>query len=149
MRLVHATRGKQIRAEPIAALYEQGRVHHVGRLDALELQMTTWSPIDDRRSPDRVDALVWALSDLMLRSRAWTIAEMEAYGRDDIAEIHRLERLYRGEEAAQEAGCTRGRTPEEMREPDISVVDEETSPLRGSTGSRVHIGGGGFFPHYR
>src|SRR5690606_37818240 len=44
---VHASRGKAVRAEPIAALYEQGRVHHVGSFPELELQMTTWSPIDD------------------------------------------------------------------------------------------------------
>lgn len=61
---VHASRGKQIRAEPIAALYEQHRVHHVGSLPALEDQMTTWSPSIPTGSPDRVDALVWALTSL-------------------------------------------------------------------------------------
>ena len=67
LREVHASRGKQTRAEPIAALYEQGRVHHVGVLRKLEDQMTTWQPDDPRAgSPDRVDALVWALTDLML-----------------------------------------------------------------------------------
>ncbi len=63
----HASRGKATRAEPIAALYEQGRVHHVGAFPELELQMTTWSPVDDKNSPDRVDALVWALTNLMVR----------------------------------------------------------------------------------
>lgn len=66
-RAVHASRGKAIRAEPIAALYEQGRVHHVGRFPDLEIQMTTWSPVDDDNSPDRVDALVWAATELMLK----------------------------------------------------------------------------------
>lgn len=61
---VRATRGKQLRAEPIAAFYEQGRVHHVGVLETLETQMTTWTP-DDPKSPDRLDALVWALTDLL------------------------------------------------------------------------------------
>lgn len=61
---VRATRGKQLRAEPIAAFYEQGRVHHVGVLDKLEMQMTTWTP-DDPKSPDRLDALVWACTDLL------------------------------------------------------------------------------------
>ncbi len=56
---VHATRGKHVRAEPIAALYEQGRVHHVGIFPELEDQMTSWVPGD--KSPDRMDALVWAL----------------------------------------------------------------------------------------
>lgn len=67
VKLVHASRGKQTRAEPIVALDEQGRVHHVGTLPDLETQMTTWSPVDDKDSPDRVDARVWALSELMLK----------------------------------------------------------------------------------
>ncbi|HOA25319.1 MAG TPA: terminase family protein [Aggregatilineales bacterium] len=61
---LHASRGKHTRAEPIAALYEQGRVHHVGMFAELEDQMCTWVPGDD--SPDRMDALVWALTELML-----------------------------------------------------------------------------------
>lgn len=64
--LVHASRGKYIRAEPVSALYEQKRVHHVGRFDKLEDQMCLFS-IDNIRdantgSPDRVDALVWGLT---------------------------------------------------------------------------------------
>jgi phage terminase large subunit-like protein len=63
---VRATRGKHVRAEPIAALYEQGRVAHVGSFPALENQMTqmTTSGFEGEGSPDRVDALVWALTDL-------------------------------------------------------------------------------------
>lgn len=66
--LVHASRGKYVRAEPISALYEQGRVHHVGRFDKLEDQMCLFS-VDNIRdentgSPDRVDALVWGLTKL-------------------------------------------------------------------------------------
>ena len=61
---VNASRGKRVRAEPVAALYEQGRVHHVGGLPELEDQLTTWTP-DAAESPDRLDALVWALTDLM------------------------------------------------------------------------------------
>lgn len=60
---VIATRGKRVRAEPISALYEQKRVHHVGAFDMLEDQMVTWTP-DMPKSPDRIDALVWALTDL-------------------------------------------------------------------------------------
>jgi phage terminase large subunit-like protein len=67
VKIVWASRGKQTRAEPIVALDEQGRVHHVGTLPDLETQMTTWSPVDDKDSPDRVDARVWALSELMLK----------------------------------------------------------------------------------
>ncbi len=62
-RPVHAARGKQTRAEPIAALYEQGRVHHVGVFAQLEAEMTQWEP--GAPSPNRMDALVWALTDLM------------------------------------------------------------------------------------
>ncbi len=62
---VHATRGKRVRAEPIAALYEQGRVHHVGGLPDLEDQMCNFTPDGYDGSPDRVDALVWALTDLL------------------------------------------------------------------------------------
>jgi phage terminase large subunit-like protein len=68
VKLVHASRGKVVRAEPISALYEQGRVHHVGRFDELEDQMCMFS-IDNVRnsstgSPDRVDALVWGLTEI-------------------------------------------------------------------------------------
>ncbi|MCR9126073.1 MAG: terminase family protein [Rhodobacteraceae bacterium] len=65
---VHATRGKQARAEPVAALYEQGRVRHVPGLGDLEEQMSqmTAGGFAGRGSPDRVDALVWALHELMI-----------------------------------------------------------------------------------
>ena len=65
-RAVRASRGKQTRAEPIAALYEQGRVHHVGTFSKLEDQQCEWDPTTAKRSPDRLDAMVWALTDLML-----------------------------------------------------------------------------------
>lgn len=68
VRKVHATRGKRLRAEPVAALYEQGRVHHVGGLAELEDQMTTWTP-ESSLSPDRLDALVWAVTDLAINAR--------------------------------------------------------------------------------
>ncbi len=74
-RAVHATRGKQARAEPVAALYEQGRVSHVGGFPELEDEMC--SAITETKSPDRLDALVWAITDLMLRRtprpRVWGI----------------------------------------------------------------------------
>jgi len=60
---VTATRGKQLRAEPISSLYEQGRVHHVGYFEELETQMCEWTP-QSNESPDRLDALVWALTEL-------------------------------------------------------------------------------------
>lgn len=61
---VHATRGKRVRAEPISALYEQRRVHHVGAFPQLEDQMVMWTPDSNDSSPDRMDALVWALTEL-------------------------------------------------------------------------------------
>lgn len=65
---VHPSRGKVIRAEPIAALYEQRKVHHVGNFSTLEDQMCSFTSDFDRSrngcSPDRVDALVWALTEL-------------------------------------------------------------------------------------
>lgn len=67
VRTVRASRGKWVRAEPVAALYAEGRVAHVGRHEALEDEMLAFGS-DGRargRSPDRLDALVWALSDLM------------------------------------------------------------------------------------
>ena len=67
---VHAAHGKVARAEPVAALYEQGRVHHLGAFAPLEDQMCAFSHDFDRDaagySPDRVDALVWALTELFL-----------------------------------------------------------------------------------
>jgi len=63
--MVVASRGKAIRAEPIAALYEQGRVHHVGAFPELEDEMTTWTP-DEPWSPNHMDALVWAITELGL-----------------------------------------------------------------------------------
>ncbi|MEO0674656.1 MAG: terminase family protein [Pseudomonadota bacterium] len=67
---VFATRGKHVRAEPVAALYEQGRVRHVGAFPKLEDQLTTFTGLSSGRgnSPDRLDALVWALTDLLVNS---------------------------------------------------------------------------------
>jgi len=61
---VRASRGKYVRAEPIAARYERGQVHHVGIFPELEDQMCEWAP--GGTSPDRLDALVWALTEIML-----------------------------------------------------------------------------------
>lgn len=68
VKLVNASRGKHVRAEPVAALYDQKKVHHVGRFDRLEEEMTnfTTAGYEGPKSPDRADALVWALTELML-----------------------------------------------------------------------------------
>ena len=64
VKLVHASRGKQTRAEPVSAIYEQGRGHHVGTFAQLEDEMCQWEP--GAASPNRMDALVWAGSELVL-----------------------------------------------------------------------------------
>jgi len=72
IKAVHASRGKAARAEPVAALYEQGRVRHLRGLDALEDQMCrmTARGYEGGGSPDRVDALVWAIHELMIAPAA-------------------------------------------------------------------------------
>jgi len=75
-RPVHASRGKAIRAEPISSMYEQKRFHHLGFFPQLEDELVTWAPIDPE-SPNRLDALVWACTDLKdLISGSW----LDAYG---------------------------------------------------------------------
>ena len=64
---VHATRGKRTRAEPVSALYEQGKVKHVGAFPQLEDQMCSWTV--NSQSPDRLDALVWAVTELLVGSK--------------------------------------------------------------------------------
>lgn len=71
---VHSRRGKAIRAEPIVALYEQGRVHHVGVFPDLETELTTWAPYEDHDSPNRLDALVHACTALVGRGGTVSIA---------------------------------------------------------------------------
>jgi len=66
IRLVHASKGKRTRAEPVAALYEQGRIVHCGSFAALEEELMALGSDHLAHSPDRADALVWALSELML-----------------------------------------------------------------------------------
>jgi phage terminase large subunit-like protein len=72
IRSVRASRGKYLRAEPVSVLYAQARVRHVGAFPALEDEMCDFGPggLSTGRSPDRLDALVWALTELMLQRRA-------------------------------------------------------------------------------
>lgn len=78
VKLVHASRGKIVRAEPIAALYEQGKVSHCGTFDDLEDQMCamTGGGYVGEGSPDRADALVWALSDLSGQGSSYNLAAL-------------------------------------------------------------------------
>lgn len=75
---VWASRGKYTRAEPIASFYEQGKVHHVGMFSLLEDQMCQWEPLTGQKSPDRLDALVWALTELMLPDGPTADVHLEA-----------------------------------------------------------------------
>jgi phage terminase large subunit-like protein len=91
VRVINASRGKHVRAEPVSALYENGRIKHAGRLPDLEDQLTnfaSWGYVGER-SPDRADALVWAITDLMVdaeptfdTSYSWvgTDEELRAFG---------------------------------------------------------------------
>jgi len=72
---VRASRGKEIRAEPVASLYEQKRIHHIGMLTQLEDEMCDWIPGVSGKSPDRLDALVWAITGLTgLSGGSWSSA---------------------------------------------------------------------------
>lgn len=83
---VHASRGKVTRAEPISSLYERGLVSHVGTFGTLESQMTTYVP--GSKSPDRLDALVWALTDLMVDDIAVPTHVDEAVGESSWSFMH-------------------------------------------------------------
>jgi phage terminase large subunit-like protein len=73
VKLVHAARGKTVRAEPVALLYEAGKIRHAGAFPALEDELCGLQAgggyEGPGRSPDRADALVWAMSELMLGKR--------------------------------------------------------------------------------
>jgi phage terminase large subunit-like protein len=74
---VVASKGKATRAEPVSALYEQGRCHHVGFFQEMEDQLCYWAPNEGNartNSPDRLDALVWAFTELMLHSGGGELA---------------------------------------------------------------------------
>jgi hypothetical protein len=72
VKLVHASRGKAVRAEPVAAAAEGGREHHVGVFPELEDEMTMWTPLDTRWSPNRLDAKVFALTEVLNIARRGT-----------------------------------------------------------------------------
>jgi phage terminase large subunit-like protein len=110
---VHASRGKVTRAEPVSALYEQGRMHHVGTFPQLEDQMANFTSDFDRNaagySPDRVDALVWAVTDLML-------ADMKGWGMYEV-----MRRRAAGQTLEQIAGIAET-TPEKEKRPSLLEI---------------------------
>lgn len=77
VKMVHAARGKAVRAQPIASLYEDERMHHVGTFPELETEQMSWVP-EDPESPNRMDALVWAASEVMLGARQIGVAQKPA-----------------------------------------------------------------------
>jgi predicted phage terminase large subunit-like protein len=101
---VHASRGKVTRAEPVSALYEQGRMHHIGTFPQLEDQMTNFTSDFDRNaagySPDRVDSLVWGCTELL-------VEPMKGFG---IYEVTR--RRAQGETLEQIAGMVAPKGPD-------------------------------------
>jgi Terminase RNaseH-like domain len=102
---VRGSRGKVTRAEPVSALYEQGRVHHLGVFPALEDQMCAFVADIDRAaagSPDRVDALAWAISELM-------VAPMRSFG------IFELYRQMAEEQATRESALIAAPDPRQQR----------------------------------
>lgn len=76
IKLVTATKGKYVRAEPIYSLYEQNKIYHVGNFPILENQMITFNPDNLDKSPDRVDALVWGFTELMIKEREWDLSRI-------------------------------------------------------------------------
>jgi predicted phage terminase large subunit-like protein len=116
---VHASRGKIVRAEPVAALYEQGRVHHIGMFAELEDQMCGFTTDFDREragfSPDRVDALVWALSDLMVQPmRGWAAFEL-ARRQAAALEAEKSARAAKRVEPSYQPGCVEWQRQQEER----------------------------------
>lgn len=68
VRMVRATKGKATRAEPVVALYEKQQIFHSKHFPELEMQMLTWGAMAGEKSPDRIDAMVWGFSELMLKN---------------------------------------------------------------------------------
>jgi phage terminase large subunit-like protein len=83
VKLVHATRAKKTRAEPIVALFEQGRIHMVGKQTQLEDQLLTWDP-EMTNSPDRLDAMVWGLHHLLGKGKIHHVAAPMGVGTREV-----------------------------------------------------------------
>ncbi len=134
---VHASRGKAVRAEPIAALYEQLRVHHVGSFPMLEDQMSAFTSDFDRGragySPDHVDALVWALSELMVEPVAgWGLIEWT--------------RLEAEKVTAEQIGHRKPAEPPSLTNGGVRIRNSTgSSTAYGLTGTQYNADAGGIF----
>jgi phage terminase large subunit-like protein len=105
--LVTATRGKVVRAEPVSALYEQGRVHHVGRFDKLEDQMCLFTRDADRtpgNSPDRVDALVWGLSSIFTKLTGRRLRKVDETGDYKVKDVTSMQNPVKKSDTSWMAG---------------------------------------------
>ncbi len=89
---VNATRGKMVRAEPVCALYQEGKIHHVGVFPELEDEMCSYVP--GSKSPNRMDAMVWAFTDLMIGGYALGLIDYLSSGRaqEDMAQMDKVQR---------------------------------------------------------
>ena len=138
---VHASRGKVTRAEPISALYEQRRVHHVGTHAALEDQQCGFTSDFDRSragySPDRVDALVWALTELMGAGTAgWGLLEyyrkeadaVPAYGKPIAAPAREVTLI--GPGTTSHVYTMSGARIAVEADGSVTVTEEDAAPLR-------------------
>jgi phage terminase large subunit-like protein len=138
VQVISASRGKALRAEPVSALYEQGLVHHVGRLGVLEDQLCAFTTQGYRgeASPDHADALVFAITELMLKDQA------------SILEFYRLLAQKREQEQEDEEGREQGRqrasqtgVPKQTSEPLVKLqVSAGTSIVHGLSGSYYVVG---------
>jgi phage terminase large subunit-like protein len=110
---VWASQGKYARAEPISALYEQGRVHHVGMFAALEDQMCNWVTGEGMPSPNELDACVWALTELCLESHVPAIDLSRAFGLTKKPTLDSGQRAERRSRFAEDGGPPRESSVEE------------------------------------
>ena len=137
---VHASRGKAVRAEPVAALYEQHRVHHVGPFPMLEDQMSAFTSDFDRGragySPDHVDALVWALTELMVEGSPgyglieWTRLEAEKVNaRVNINDASNFTVTLRAPAGISTVYLMSGRMLQVPPDGLVAMADEDSKPL--------------------
>ncbi len=87
VKLIHASRGKQQRAEPVAMLYKGGRVYHTHPMPELEDELCTWVPGETKQSPNRLDAVVWALTELMLTSTQVKVMSAKRWGEEPVRRV--------------------------------------------------------------
>jgi phage terminase large subunit-like protein len=143
-RAVHASRGKAIRAEPVSALYEQKRVHHVGAFPLLEDQMCAFTSDFDSKvagySPDRMDALVWALTELMvdeISAAGWLGLAGERNAAAAVAKAPAATVLLSAPPGISRVSTITGRQASINNDGNIEVTEAEAKPLLGAGFKRI------------